>query len=137
MAAIGFPGTTEVNQADLTRPWNYYVVTTRTALWKNPVFVSNIANPANDPIHRGDCPGRCGNMLDFLDIVISPAPGHAIWATAVDTCTSLRNCKSNPDAVGFNGSDNDAADMQGMVARQIGGAPDLGPPGGCSRTCGQ
>lgn len=135
--AISFPGTTSSNEGDLSRPWDYYVLYSKNALSANPTFVSNIANPATDPVHRGNCPGRCGNMLDFLDIVISPAPGHAIWATAVDTCTSLRNCKSNPDAVGFNGSDNDAADMQGMVARQIGGAPDLGPPGGCSRTCGQ
>jgi len=135
--AISFPGTTSSNEGDLSRPWDFYVLYSKNALSANPTFVSNIANPATDPVHRGNCPGRCGNMLDFLDIQISPAPGHAIWATAVDTCTSLKNCKTNPDAVGFNGRDNDAADMQGMVARQIGGAPDLGPPGGCSRTCGQ
>jgi len=135
--AISFPGTTSSNPGDLSRPWDYYVLYSKNALSANPTFVSNIANPATDPVHRGNCPNRCGNMLDFLDIVISPAPGHAIWATVVDTCTSLKNCKTNPDAVGFNGRDNDAADMVGMVARQVGGAPDLGPPGGCSRTCGQ
>jgi hypothetical protein len=121
VAAIGFPGTTEVNQADLTRPWNYYVVTTRTALWKNPVFVSNIANPANDPIHRGDCPGRCGNMLDFLDVIVSPAPDHSAWATYVDTCTYKNNC-SQRRVKGFDGdSDNAASDMKGYYVKQIGG----------------
>jgi len=135
--AISFPGTTQSNQGDLTRPWDYYVVTSLDALSTNPTFVSNIANPATDPVHRGDCPGRCGNMLDFLDIVISPAPGHAIWATVVDTCTALQSCNSNPNAKGFDdaaGSDNTAVDMQGMVVRQVSGVPDLGPPGTC-RTC--
>jgi hypothetical protein len=136
--AISFPGTTSSNRGDLTRPWDYYVLYSTDALAANPTFVSNIANSATDPVHRGNCPGRCGNMLDFLDIVISPAPGHAIWATAVDTCTSLKGCNSDPAAKGFDGSsDNAAADMQGMVARQVLGVPDLGPPGGCSRTCGQ
>lgn len=133
--AISFPGTTQTNQGDLTRPWDYYVLTSLDALSTNPTFVSNIANPATDPVHRGDCPGRCGNMLDFLDIVISPAPGHAIWATVVDTCTS-QACRT-PGAKGFdeaNGTDNTASDMQGMVARQVTGLPDLGPPGTC-RTC--
>jgi len=136
--AISFPGTTQVNQFDLTRPWDYYVMYTEDALSANPTFVSNIANSANDPVHRGDCPGRCGNMLDFLDIVISPAPGHAIWATVVDTCTSVA-CRT-PGAKGFDdgaGRDNTANSMEGMVARQVTGVPDLGPPGGCSRTCGQ
>ena len=137
--AISFPGTTQANQGDLTRPWDYYIMYTEDALSANPTFVSNIANPQNDPVHRGDCPGRCGNMLDFLDIVISPAPGHAIWATVVDTCTSLKSCNTNSTANGFQdgGGDGTAADMQGMVAREVTGAPDLGPPGGCSRTCGQ
>lgn len=135
--AISFPGTTQSNQSDLTRPWDYYVVTSQDALAANPTFVSNIANPATDPVHRGDCPGRCGNMLDFLDLVISPAPGHAIWASVVDTCTTVQSCKSNPNAKGFDdgsGDDNTAADMQGLVARQVTGRPDLGPPGTC-RTC--
>jgi hypothetical protein len=135
--AISFPATTQANEGDLTRPWDYYVVTSQNAMAAKPIFASNIANPATDPVHRGECPGRCGNMLDFLDIVISPAPGHAIWATVVDTCTAVNNCSTNSAAKGFDGdSDNAAADMQGMVARQVGGTPDLGPPGGCSRTCG-
>jgi len=124
--AISFPGTTERNQGDLTRPWDYYVVASVNALTRNPTFVSNISNPATDPVHRGDCPGRCGNMLDFLDVLVSPAPGHSIWATVVDTCTARKDCNSNPDAVGFSddGGDGAAVDMRGLYVKQIGG-PNL------------
>jgi hypothetical protein len=51
-----------------------------------PGTTANIVNPANDPIHRGDCPSRCGRMYDFLDAVISPTDG-SVWASFVDTCT--------------------------------------------------
>ncbi len=124
--AITFPGTTEKDQSDLTRPWDYYVVTSVNALSGNPTFVSNIANPATDPVHRGECPGRCGNMFDFLDVVVSPAAGHAVWATVTDTCTGLAECSSNPNAIGFDGDDDNAArDMKGIFVRQVGG-PKLG-----------
>ncbi|MDP9444878.1 MAG: glycoside hydrolase [Actinomycetota bacterium] len=124
--AITFPGTTEKDQGDLTRPWDYYVVTSVNALSSNPTFVSNIANPATDPVHRGECPGRCGNMFDFLDVVVSPAAGHAVWATVTDTCTALSSCKSDPDAIGFDGDDDNAArDMKGIFVRQVGG-PRIG-----------
>jgi hypothetical protein len=57
-----------------------------SALHEKPRFTWTTANPESDPIHRGNCgPGRCGNMLDFLDIVVSPVDGR-VWATAVDTC---------------------------------------------------
>jgi len=120
--AISFPGTTERNQGDKTRAWDYYVVTSPNALAGNPTFVSNISNPANDPVHRGDCPGRCGNMLDFLDVLVSPADGHAVWATVVDTCTSEK-CRTDSDAKGFTDEDGDgvAKDMRGLYVRQIAG----------------
>ncbi len=115
-------GTTERDQGDLTRPWNHYVTVSVNALQPNPTFVSNISNPATDPIHRGECPGRCGNVFDFLDVIVSPAPGHPVWATAVDTCTGLAECNSNPKAIGFDGDDDNAArDMRGIYIRQIGG----------------
>ncbi|MDQ3627249.1 MAG: hypothetical protein M3419_00185 [Actinomycetota bacterium] len=136
--AISFPGTTERNQGDLTRPWDYYVVASVNALTVNPTFVSNIANPATDPVHRGDCPGRCGNMLDFLDVIVSPADGvpatpttprvqgHSIWATVVDTCTARLSCRSNPDAEGFSDAgDGAAVDMRGLYVKQVGG-PNVG-----------
>jgi hypothetical protein len=126
--AISFPGTTVEDSGDLTRPWDYYVVTSIDALSPNPTFVSNIANQSGDPVHRGDCPSRCGNMFDFLDVIISPAEGLPIWATVVDTCTKLDNCRNDEDAIGFNEDDSThgvSSDMKGKWVRQIGG-PGLG-----------
>jgi len=126
--AISFPGTTQGNMNDKARPWDYYVVTSTNALAANPTFVSNIANPATDPVHRGDCPGRCGNMLDFLDLVIQPtgAPTYGlpnpVWATVVDTCTTKDKCNSTRQR-GFveGGGDGVSSDMRGLYVRQVGG----------------
>jgi len=93
--AITFPGTMVNDQSDPTRPWNSYVVISTNALETNPLFLSNIANDPDDPIHRGNCVGRCAGMFDFLDIQVSPADGTA-WASAVDTCTG--DCVTNRNA---------------------------------------
>ncbi|MCA1705191.1 MAG: hypothetical protein LC808_18810, partial [Actinobacteria bacterium] len=85
------------------------------ALSKNPLFISTTANVPSDPIHRGRCGGasqngRCGNMFDFLDLVVSPLDGR-FWGSIVDTCTddcvTLKNPK--PD------------EMQGVAVRQLSG----------------
>ena len=121
--AISFPATNEKDQSDLTRPWDYHVVMSVNALTKNPTFVSNISNPPKDPVHRGDCPGRCGNMLDFLDVLVSPADRHHVWATVVDTCTAKDDCKSKENAAGFSEANGDgvATDMRGLWVRQVSG----------------
>ena len=93
--AITFPGTTVDDRQDATRPWDSYVVVSSNALDPDPLFLSNIANDPGDPVHRGDCIGRCAGMLDFLDIQVSPADGTA-WASAVDTCTG--DCVTDPNA---------------------------------------
>jgi hypothetical protein len=126
--AITFPGTTAVNDdddtkppTDATRPWNAYVVVSTNALSSNPLFLSNIANDKYDPVHRGNCSGRCGNMYDFLDVVVSPADQGRIWATEVDTCTKVKSC-STKLVNGVNGNGNNAAaDMQGVAIRQVSG----------------
>lgn len=110
--ALTFPGTPIDDRSDATRPWNSYVVLSTDALSDNPTFYSNIANPANDPVYRGDCLGRCGRMFDFLDVVVSPADGM-VWATAVDTCTSKSGCNS------ASGTTSD--DMRGIAIKQLTG----------------
>ena len=126
--AIGFPGTNVADMGDKTRPWDHHIVVSDNALADNPVFVSNISNKATDPVHRGDCPGRCGNMLDFLDVVIAPVPGpgtgpvNPVWATVVDTCTAVRQCNSTrQDGFVDGGGDGVSADMQGIAVKQVGG----------------
>lgn len=119
--AISFPGTTGARD-DNRRPWDSYVVVTTNALDENPTFVATTGNPPEDPIHRGNCHGRCGLMLDFLDIVTSPKDG-GVWAAVVDTCTALNNCNraTSPGA---------ANDGEGVALRQVGGPRILSiPPG--------
>lgn len=108
--AITFPGTRVDDQDDITRTWDSYVVVSTNALDEDPLFVSNIANASNDPIHRGECIGRCAGMYDFLDIDMSPLDG-TVWATATDTCTG--SCRTNPHA--------EAAAMQGVAIHQLAG----------------
>lgn len=133
--AITFPGTTVADTSDLTRPWNGYVVISQNALDANPLFVSNTINPAGDPIHRGDCPDRCGRMYDFLDAVPSPADG-SVWSSWVDTCTTVNSCNTTR-AVGFNAgtaTHGVSSDMRGIAARQIGG-PALTTPVCTKKRC--
>lgn len=85
--AILFPGTT-VEKADGVRPWNDYLVMSDNALAKNPTFVSTTVNPVKDPVHRGNCNGRCGGMFDFLDLFVSPHDG-SVWGAISDTCVDV------------------------------------------------
>jgi hypothetical protein len=133
--AITFPGTTSTGGSkDKTRPWNSYVVMSTNALSANPLFLSNIANPTYDPVHRGDCGGesggRCGRMYDFLDVVSSPIDQGRVFATAVDTCTTYLSCstkrvdgENDDDTVSYEeGTTHGAADdMQGIVIREVSG----------------
>lgn len=95
--ALAFPGTTVDDQQDDTRPWNAYMVVSTDALDADPRFLSNIANPADDPVHRGECLGRCPGMFDFIEAVVSPADGTA-WATMTDTCTTENACSTTRGA---------------------------------------
>jgi hypothetical protein len=109
---VTFPGSTE--EKSPTRPWNSYVAVSTNALAPLPTFHSATANKVSDPVHRGACSSRCGNMFDFLDVVLGP--NGAAWATVVDTCTSVK-------CVGDAGGKAD--DARGIVVRQIAG-PGIG-----------
>jgi hypothetical protein len=128
--AITFPGTTTEGTKDKARPWNSYLVMSTDALSANPLFLSNTANPKWDPVHRGDCNGRCGRMYDFLDVVSSPGDQGRVFATAVDTCTKLNDCstkrvpgENDDDIVTYEAGDPHGAaqDMQGVVIREVSG----------------
>jgi hypothetical protein len=130
--AITFPGTTSTGGTkDNTRPWNSYVVVSTNALESNPLFLSNISNPKNDPVARGDCSDRCGRMYDFLDVVSAPADHGRVFATAVDTCTAVSSCNSkrvegNDDDSGLIEEETNhpygaSSDMQGVIIREVTG----------------
>lgn len=117
--AITFPGTTG-DPKDKDRPWNTYVVVSTDALSANPTFVSSTANDPKDPVHRGNCNGRCAGMFDFLDVVSAPTAGGAVWATATDTCT--KPACTDPD-----GTATKATDSAGVAVRQVSGPALRGP----------
>lgn len=114
--AVLFPGTTQEKEDGL-RPWNDYIVMSTNALSKNPLFVSTTINPIKDPVHRGNCNGRCGGMFDFLDLFVSPHDG-SLWGAASDTCVAeCVNGIPQPKRVG-----------DGVAVKQISG-PSLWAPG--------
>lgn len=114
--AMTFPGSASADFDDDLRPWDTWIILSTDADQSDPTFVATTANPAGDPVHRGDCSGRCGAMLDFLDIVVSPLDGM-VWATAVDNCTDVQQCNTDePGARPARGND-------GLVIRQLGGPP--------------
>jgi hypothetical protein len=128
--AVSFLGTTVNDRMDKSRPWNAYVIVTSDGLSRDPLFVSAMANPGNDPVHRGDCPqSSCAYIRDFLDVQISPFDG-TVWATAVDTCTAILEC-NRKDVEGMDW-DNDvvgaAVDSRGIAIHEISG-PRLLTPG--------
>lgn len=117
--AITFPGTLSKDSGDISRPWFSWVVESIDALGTNPTFLAVAANPGglSDPIHRGDCDGRCGRMYDFLDVVVAPNATGTVWATATDTCTKLASC-STTRVAGFSSASGEhgASDSRDGVA---------------------
>ena len=111
--AISFPSTTGTGTR---RAWDQTVVVTEDALGANPVFLSATANPSTDPIHRGNCTGRCGGLWDFIDIQISPA-GEA-WVATSDDCKEA--CNTGQTSAAHVGD--------GIAIRQIGGPLLRTPP---------
>ena len=116
--AITFPGSSVDDQEDESRPWHAWMTVSTNALDANPLFVANIANPANDPIHRGTCDGRCDGMFDFLDLQLSLKDGTA-WGTFTDTCTPGNDCHIDRSA-GL------ATDAEGVAVRQLYGPKLIG-----------
>lgn len=130
--AIGFPCTRAVGDAAQlpNRNWDHCMVMSTNALDDNPTFISNISNPINDPVHRGECPGRCGRMYDFLDVAVQGVEGGGRTVAAfVDTCTdelfapeedAALACNINPAALGFDGDNhNQSGDMDGLASIQV------------------
>lgn len=108
--AVNFPSSTDGDRSGSTRPWNQHVVVSANALSDDPIFLSAIANPPADPIHRGNCDGRCAGLWDFQDIVIS-AQGEA-WAAASDDCVG--DCVTKGAATALHVG-------EGIAIRQVGG----------------
>lgn len=115
MAAV-FMGTEDpqgTSAEDTT--WNGYLVTSSSALRRKPTFIAaSINDPETNPLWKGKCGSvRCGNIGDFLDVVIGP--DGTPWAAMVDSCP---------------GADNRCTDFavatprgEGIVGQLVGGRP--------------
>jgi BNR/Asp-box repeat len=115
--AITFLSSTDPRD-DAHRPMDQTVVVSTNALSANPTFVSTMANPAGDPVHRGnDCTqGRCGGIWDFIDIHISKA--GQLWASMSDDCVDT--CVTKGERTALHAG-------VGYAIREVGG-PGLGTP---------
>jgi hypothetical protein len=102
--AIAYYGTTGGDS------WNGYLAIGRGVLGKNPLFYTASINDPAEPFKVNGCgPGRCGRVLDFIDVEIGPN-GQA-WGAYVDAC--LKECEKT-------GTEN-IHDNQGVVGTLIGG----------------
>jgi hypothetical protein len=114
-------------------PWHAYITTSVDATQEDPVVATTRANPADDPIARGQCGGeRCygtdgGGLGDFIDVTVDDE-GRP-WAAFVDVCTS--QCVDDPEA-----GNQESVGLVGTLARgpSLEGPPDPLPPLGVEAT---
>ncbi len=87
--AVAYYGTSA--ETDKGALWNGYLMSGVDVLGNKPVFFSASVNDPKHALKVDDCgPGRCGRVLDFIDVEI--APDGAPWATYVDAC--LATCEA-------------------------------------------
>ncbi|HVF52454.1 MAG TPA: sialidase family protein [Actinomycetota bacterium] len=64
--------------------WNGYITMTDNALSKRPMFYTGSINDKSEPLVLMDCgPGRCQDVLDFIDVVVGP--DGIPWGAFVDS----------------------------------------------------
>lgn len=81
--AVAYYGTSDTE--DKGSFWNGYIASGVGVLGPNPVFYSASINDPKHALKANGCgPGRCGRVLDFIDVEI--APDGSPWAVYVDAC---------------------------------------------------
>lgn len=109
--AIAYYGTRNTENRKLG--WSGYIASGIDVLGKNPTFYTATVNDPKHPLKMGACgPGRCGRVLDFIDVEI--APDGQPWGAYVDAC--LATCEKTKQE--------SYADNLGVVATLVGG-PNL------------
>ena len=106
--AIAYYGTT--NDDDPEKGWSGYIASGINILTSKPTFYTATINDPRFPLKMRACgPGRCGRVLDFIDVEI--APDGQPWAAYVDACAA--GCeKSKQESI---------ADNEGVVGTLVGG----------------
>ena len=83
--AIAYYGTTSDEKNAF---WNGYLAEGVDVLGSKPLFYSASVNDPKHPLKSKGCgPGRCGRVLDFIDVEIA-TDGHP-WAAYVDACADV------------------------------------------------
>lgn len=92
--AIAYYGT---NGKGKVLHWSGYLAEGFGVLGKHPVFYTSTINDPRHPLKVDACgPGRCGRVLDFIDVEISPR--GVPWGAFVDAC--LKTCeKANEENI--------------------------------------
>ncbi len=89
--AIAYYGTTG-DIDDKETGWNGYIASGVDVLTTHPTFYTATINAPANPLKVDGCgPGRCGRVLDFIDVEI--APDGSPWAAYVDAC--LATCEES------------------------------------------
>ena len=109
---IAYYGTTDKEKT--TGFWSGYLASGVDVLGSKPLFYSAVVNNPKNPLKSKGCgPGRCGRVLDFIDVEISPTDGQP-WGAYVDACA--KECEAT--------GKESFADNEGLVGRLVGG-PNL------------
>jgi hypothetical protein len=83
--AIAYYGTTSEEKNGF---WGGYLGEGIDVLSRKPLFYSASVNDPKHPLKAKGCgPGRCGRVLDFIDVEI--APDGSPWAAYVDACADV------------------------------------------------
>jgi hypothetical protein len=106
--AIAYYGTTGTKTP---LGWNGYLAEGFGVLGKKPLFYTSTVNDPKHILKTGACQGRCGRVLDFIDVEI--APNGTPWGAYVDACAT--DCeKTREESI---------HDNQGLVGSLVGGKP--------------
>ena len=90
--------------------WNAYLASATGVLTRNPNFYTATINDPRHAYKVDDCgPGRCGRVLDFIDVEI--APDGAPWGAYVDACQAVCE-KTKVESV---------HDNEGVIGTLVGG----------------
>jgi hypothetical protein len=106
--AIAYYGTSDATDPDAG--WNGYIASGVDVLTSHPTFYTASINSPGNPLKIKGCgPGRCGRVLDFIDVEI--APDGSPWGAYVDAC--LATCeKTRQESI---------HDNEGIVGTLVGG----------------
>jgi hypothetical protein len=105
--AIAYYGTTSKTSEGT---WNGYIAEGKGILGSHPLFMSAPINEPGHPLKVGSCgPGRCGRVLDFIDVNVGPN-GRA-YGSYVDACMEV--CEET--------GEEQIEDNQGVFGALIGG----------------